>query len=175
MKLIGLIIKDGKKFVLNQHRMIFASQDEAAIHFVMCNNPRTHEDNRERGTYIYKTKKSQYFYLNASAGKHGHLIKNAIFDYVFGFIVGDETKRFKVEKFLPVAFVHTHPSCACHAGDTFSDQDKMLTYLPGISTVYLGSPSGRLYAYDGKNKAIQIISTNLPSTHFKFPNAKVIK
>lgn len=171
MKIIGLVIKKGSEFGENAHHMMFASQDEAAIHFVMRNNPRTHVDNRERGSYIYKTKSGKYFYLNESAGKHEHLIKHAIFDYVFGFIFGDKTKRFKVEKFLPVAFVHTHPSCRCHAGDTFSDQDKVLTRMPGISTVYLGSPSGRLYAYDGKSKAIRIISTNLPSTQFKFPNA----
>lgn len=34
----------------------FNSMDEAAANFVMNNNPLTHIDNKERGTYIYKVK-----------------------------------------------------------------------------------------------------------------------
>ncbi len=171
MKLIGLVF-----IKLNKIDRLFPTQDEAAIDFVRCNNPRTHHDNRERGSYIYKTKvndTAMYFYLNESPGAHDNIVKHAIFDYVVG-LIGDYKRGYvKVISFRPTAFVHTHPSCACHVGDDFSKQDKFLTLLPGISTVYLGSPKGVLYGYEGGNNEIWTVSVDMPMAAFKFKNGSV--
>lgn len=171
MKLIGLAFIKFKK-----SHPLFATQDEAAIDFVRCNNPRTHHDNRERGSYIYKTKvntTAMYFYLNESPGAHDNIVKHAIFDYVFGLACDYKRGRGKVISFRPTAFVHTHPSCACHVGDDFSKQDKLLTLLPGVTTVYLGSPKGILYGYERGRRVIRTVSEEMPLAAFKFKNGSV--
>lgn len=187
MKLFGLAFIKYEKFIqdeVNQlsnacerdnkkHRM-FATQDEAAMGFIKYNNPRTHHDNRERGSYIYKAKAnghSVYFYLNESPGAHDNIVKHAIFDFVFGMIFN---YKGQVISFRPTAFVHTHPSCACHAGDVFSKQDMSLISLPGISAVYLGSPKGILYAYEGDVKGIRVVSEEMPFASFKFADGSFI-
>ena len=171
MKFIGLAF-----IKFNKLHPLFATQDEAAIDFVRCNNPNTHHDNRERGSYIYKTKvnnTAMYFYLNESPGAHDNIVKHAIFDYVVGLICDYKRGFVKVITFRPTAFVHTHPSCACHVGDDFSKQDKFLTLLPGVTTVYLGSPKGILYGYKRGCSDIRTVSVEMPLAAFKFKGSGV--
>lgn len=156
----------------DNHR--FNSMDEAAEEFVMQANPLTHDDNRERGTYIYEIKIGddiQYTYLESPPGGHNNVIKNAILDYGFGVAISVEDWDIEIGTVTPVAFVHTHPACTCHKGETFSPQDEMLVNIPGVAVVYLGTPKGILYSYDEVN-GVKTISTSLPVAPIIYTNSK---
>jgi hypothetical protein len=44
----------------------------------------------------------------------------------------------------PTSFVHTHLECRCHINGEFSSADKALTWIPGISRVYLAARNNNL-------------------------------
>ncbi len=77
-----------------------------------------------------------------------------------------------VDNIVSRAFVHTHPHCPNHKGEDFSDQDKMLGKLPGISTVYLGTPKGMLYSYDASTDTEHQVSSSMPVSTHRFPDCK---
>ena len=154
---------------------LFESADEAAKDFVWNNNPKTHDDNRERGTYIYEVEidgKTYYTYFDTmDVGGHSNVVLNAINDYGVAVFAKFDWLNSKFYVGTPTAFVHTHPSCTCHVGEEFSDQDKWLTNLPGISTVYLGTPNGMLYSYDGSNDSTYLVSSSMPKASVKYPDS----
>ena len=77
-----------------------------------------------------------------------------------------------VDNVVCKAFVHTHPNCKCHDRENFSDPDKALSHLPGISNVYLGTPNGMLYAYDGNTDSQRTVSSAMPVSTHRFLNSK---
>lgn len=148
--------------------------DDAAADFVLNNNPLTHDDNRERGTYIYEIEIEDtkfYTYFESSPGGHDNVVFNAILDYGVGVVINVEDWNLEMGTILPKAFVHTHPSCTCHIGEEFSDPDKMLTSIPGIDIVYLGTPDGMLYSYDKVNGKVTV-SAEMPVAPIEHTNSK---
>ncbi len=153
----------------------FNSADEAAIHFIHENNPLTHKDNRERGTYIYKATidgKTKYFYFESKAGGHDNVIFNAIFHYNKESYFENKNWNADVDNVVCKAFVHTHPNCGSHDVENFSPADKFAGKLPGISSVYLGTPNGKLYVYDGKTDTEHEILASIPKAPSTFPDCK---
>ena len=153
----------------------FKNADEAAIHFIQENNSLTHKDNRERGSYIYEATidgKTKYFYFESRAGGHDNVIFNAIFHYNKGSYFENKNWNADVDNVVCKAFVHTHPKCPGHDGENFSDPDIILGKLPGISEIYLGTPTGMLHAYDGNTNTQRQVSSSMPVCTHPFTDCK---
>lgn len=100
------------------------------------------------------------------------MIFNAIIDYKAGLVVKVDGWDIDIGTVAPSGFVYTHPYCKYHDRENFSDPDIMLIKLPGISTVYLGTPRGMLYAYDGSNDTQYAVSSGMPKAAVRFPDCK---
>ncbi len=166
------------QFNLNKKNklMVFDSMDEAAYYFVQINNPLTHEDNRERGTYIYEVEMGgarRYMFLEAKPGGHSNVLYNVIAKYGMGLIAETSASGVDLGTVKPCAFVHTHPSCICHIGEDFSDVDIKLTNIPNIDAVYLGTPKGILYKYTQSDGKKQEVYSDLPKATNTFQNSKI--
>ena len=136
----------------------FNTVEDAAAAFLLMTMPKTHDDNRERGSYIYE-KNGYYYYFTDFPNGHSDVIANVIAN--FSSRIG-----------RPAAFVHTHPYCICHDGASFSDPDKSLTGFPFfLKAVYLGTPLGAFMRYT-PDRNITTLSQNLPVAHTEYPDGK---
>ncbi|MCL2409143.1 MAG: hypothetical protein FWC96_05955 [Oscillospiraceae bacterium] len=147
----------------------FISADAAAAGFAKENLPRTFEDNRERGSFIYRRNFNGvplFTYFDMPRGGHADVVRNVI----LGTISAGAT--FSRLDMLMVAFVHTHPHCYCHRGTEFSSQDKWPTRFL-VPTVYLAATNGNLYAYD-RNGGLRPnpVATGLPLPTYRFPRRR---
>ena len=146
----------------------FISSAGAATNFAVHNNTPTFTDNRERGSYIFQRNfdgVTLYTYLNMPPGGHNHVIPHAVFGGGSDRIVGDDRGM----RGDAMAFVHTHPSCYCHSGTTFSLADEWLARRIG-TTVYLAGTHGNLYAFDSLGgRRPDPVATGLPLPTHRFP------
>ena len=127
---------------------LFGSQDDAAVAFGCEALPLTAADHRERGAVILpvmvrvedeRHRVRMYTYGRVFCGGHNNVVLGVIL-------------RFLIDLVIPrtIAFAHTHPLCTGHKPEVFSRGDELVARLPGVTYMYLASPAGRIYRYDGK-------------------------
>lgn len=138
----------------------------AAKNFVYHANPKTHADNLERCTMISKytvtyrknpsTKYTRYAYCPTKTGVHDNVI--GWFLTLLVFPEGNTTKiKDKDSNIKSVSwvsakwFAHTHTHCTGHDGENFSDADKSTVTTWGMSSIYLGTPKGRVKRWRTKD------------------------
>ncbi|MCL1809619.1 MAG: nucleotidyltransferase domain-containing protein [Clostridiales bacterium] len=172
--------------LLHNTRDAFNSVDDAAAAFLLMKMPETHTENREHGSYINRVwhDGKEYFYFPIFVcGGHNDVVGIAIVMYTNGNTNGYNNSVFiqiggeKVMVYDPVsvAFVHTHPSCICHNGVQFSDQDMWMVdssiFFGNLSSIYLGTTTGEMRVYDSSTttKWGRKLSSNLPAATVVFP------
>ena len=145
----------------NKAMVLYNSADNCAKAFGYEELPKTNADYRERGAVIYKYKVDyrrgataiRYMYYNVGKGGHDNVVATFIGQRFFKVPItfsskfkkknGIHTIKF-IEKY---AFVHTHPYCTCHLGESFSKEDRSLVSKYGMKICYLATPKGYLYKY----------------------------
>ncbi|MEX1307440.1 MAG: hypothetical protein AB1Z19_02840 [Eubacteriales bacterium] len=133
-------------------RKKFTSEDLAAHAFGCEALPLTAMDARERGAVLYpvsvQVKSSNGQTRREKMYTYGRIFTGAHNNVVFGVVT-----RYLLWLLMPktISFLHTHPSCTGHRSDEMSKGDEMVARLWGVDYMYLASPRGRLYKYDGKN------------------------
>jgi len=148
------------KFIINRKTIkrykgkIFKSEEEAALSFGFYANPLTDADSRERGAVIKRIKVNAfnettnrrkridlYTYGKVFTGGHNHVVFGAVTGYIASWI---HARR--------ISIIHTHPNCSGHKPEIFSKGDELVGKLYGVNYMYLASPFGNLFRYDGKEK-----------------------
>jgi len=140
------LIKNGKK--------VFLTEEDAVKSFGLKALLLTHADARERGAFVRKInikvkEKNSNDIKKIFAYTHGKIFCGGHRNVIFGFIV---RYIFLLFNFRKVSFAHTHPYCTGHKPDSFSSADELVARLIGIKYMYLVSPNGRVYRYDGKDE-----------------------
>ncbi|MGN1248614.1 MAG: hypothetical protein ACI4XW_00940, partial [Candidatus Spyradocola sp.] len=115
--------------------------------------PGTERDGRERCAAIVR-QKGGYRLGRTWRGFHNNVILQAVFIAFCSLFRGQ------------TALVHTHPKCACHAGEAFSGErdargkirslgDVCVPGMGRIRRIWLVSPAGFLSCWDGKNPPLR--------------------
>lgn len=137
-----------------EQQRLFQTEDLAARSFGCEAMPLTAADARERGAVLYPVfvrfrgkdgrfvRKRYYTYAKIFTGAHNNVVADVVLRYLFWFLI---PKR--------ISFLHTHPACTGHKPEAFSVGDELAAKLPGVNFMYLASPGGNLYKYDGKKNA----------------------
>lgn len=130
---------------------IFYVKDAAARAFGCEALPLTAQDAKERSAILYpiritsinkkgaKVRTKAYSYSRLMTGGHNHVVLSVIICYLLWFFI---PKR--------ICILHTHPLCNGHKPKAFSKADELVARLPFVKYMYLASPHGNLYKYDGK-------------------------
>ena len=134
-----------------EERFLFRTPDSAARSFGCYALPLTAVDARERGSVLHpvfikqkgpdgqKHRIKMYTYSKVFSGAHNNVVIGVILRYLLWLFA-----PFKI------SVLHTHPYCTGHRAEDFSSGDEMVARLWGVDYMYLASPSGCLYKYNGK-------------------------
>jgi hypothetical protein len=151
----------------------FNSPNDAAMAYVLTNNPGTHWDNRERGAFICRattTSGTYFYYEDTVPGHHDHVVVN----FTVGLFTGGGPATINIRGVstwvigFKDSFVHTHPNCPDHGGVDFSNEDKSILAIASINAVYLGTTAGELKIYDSLWTTREV-SNKMPVSTHKFP------
>ena len=130
---------------------LFLTEDAAATAFGCEALPMTAVDKRERGAIILPVRVRT---ANETTGRYSRVklyTYGSIFSGGHNNVIFDVVMRFLIDLIIPrtVSFTHTHPFCTGHKPEVFSPGDELVAKLPGVRYMYLASPGGCLYKYDG--------------------------
>ncbi len=133
-------------------KILYLNQDSAARAFGCEALPLTAIDARERGAVLYpvylreRTENGQYIrikrytYGRIFTGRHNNVVTHVVLRYLLWLLVP-----------MKISILHTHPFCTGHRSEEMSKGDELVARLWGVMYMYLASPAGNLYKYDGKN------------------------
>ena len=133
-------------------KRLFQTEDLAARSFGCEALPLTAIDAHERGAVLYPVRVrlrdqnggfrrvKMYAYSNIFTGAHNNVVAHVVLRYLLWLLVPKT-----------ISILHTHPSCTGHRSEEMSSGDEMVARLWGVQYMYLASPGGNLYKYDGKN------------------------
>ena len=133
---------------------LFDTEMAAVEAFGRAALPATERDGRERCAAIVR-KKGGYRLGRILRGFHNNVILQAVFIAFCSLFWGR------------TALVHTHPRCACHAGEVFSGArdargkicspgDVCVPEMGRIRRIWLVSPAGFLSCWDGKTQPLRV-------------------